>query len=193
MAAFRKKYRAKFRGNLGTCPSRNFSKISCRVSPYLCLSLCLPVCFRVPVSIYFVISVFLCLSLCISVYPNLFLFGVCASLSLSVCLCLSVSRVVSVCLCLSLFVFMCPCLSFVSISLRLFVFLCLFPCVRACLFGNVCLYLSLSLSLSLSFCLSALGSADQFTKIAHFRVAACRISPLLISIFFHSLCLSFRF
>ena len=71
-------------------------------------SLCLRVWFCVSVSNCFVIFVFVSLSLCISVYPNLFLFGVCA-VSLSVCLrfclsgCLGLSLFVSmslICLCL---------------------------------------------------------------------------------------------
>ena len=120
----------------------------------------------------------LCLALCISVYPNLFLLGVCASLSLSGCLCLSASRFVSVCF-------------YVSVSVvRLYCFasFCLFPRVCVCLFGNI----YLSLSLSLSFCLSALVSAGRFTKMA---LPRCRVPylPLSSSACFLSFCLSFRF
>ena len=101
---FPKKYRAKFRGNLGICPSRNFSKVSCRVSPYLlCLSLCLPICFCGFISIYFRLSVHPCVAQVVSS-------GVCTSLFLFVCLVVS----------------MCPCLSFVSIALCFCVSLCLF-------------------------------------------------------------------
>ena len=122
LAAFLKKYWAKFRGKFGDLSGSKCLEISCRVPPYPCLFLCLPVCFRVSVSICFVISVFLCLSLCISVYPNLFLFDVCASLSLSVCQCLSVSRVVSVCLCLCLCVRVCRSSLFLCVFLYLSVY-----------------------------------------------------------------------
>ena len=114
----------------------------------------------------------LCLSLsflCIFVYPNLFLFGVCAFLSLSVCLCLFVSRVVSVCLCLSLCIPVC----------RSSLFLCVF-CVSlsisacSCLFIWKCLFIFIFVFL---FCLFVFVFADRFVKMAYFRIATCYISP----------------
>ena len=102
--------------NFGTCSNRNFLKKSCRVSSYPCLFLCLLVCFRMSISICFINSDFLCVSLCIFVCPNLFLFGVCASLS----------QVVYLYLCL--YLPLCPCLSFVSISLSFCVSLSISMC-----------------------------------------------------------------
>ena len=141
---FPKNYRAKFRGNLGTCPS--FSKISCRVFPSLCV---------VSVCSYLSIS-YLCLALSGFLYPCVAqsVSSVCVSLSLCVCLCFSVSRVVSVCFCLFyvsvsvvrlyFFAFFCVCLCLfvyfrvsVSVYLVMFVYICfififLFVCICFC-------------------------------------------------------------
>ena len=102
----------------------------------------------------------LCLFLCIFVYPNLFLLGVCASLSLFVCFFLSISRVVSVCLYVVLCGSMCSCRLFVSM-----------------LFASFCLFLTINIYLCLSFCLFALVFAGRCKKIINFHVVACRISP----------------
>ena len=105
----------KHTGKFGTYPSRNFSKISCRIL-FFCN---------------------LCLSLSIFVHPCVSQSVCFWCLRLSVPICLFVSLCLSGCLGLSLFVFMCLCLSFVSISLCLFVSFCLFPRVRVYLFGDV--------------------------------------------------------
>ena len=98
-SGFLKRLPGQISGNFGDLSeSKKISKISCRVSPHPCFSLYLPIYFRVSVSICFVISIFLRLSLYISIYPNLFLFSICTSLSATLYLCLSLglSRYVSV-------------------------------------------------------------------------------------------------
>ena len=102
-------------------------------------------------------------------YPNLFLFSICIS--------------VSVC-------FNCVSLSFVSVYLRSsayvrvyysclfpYVFLVsvyLFPYIRICLFGNIYLFLFL---FSISY-LFTIVSIDRFIKITQFRVITYYIYPL---------------
>ena len=120
----------------------------------------------------------LCLFLFIFfVYPNLFLFGVCASLSLFVCLCFSVSRIVSIYLCL----FLC-----VRVY-RLFLFLCVFLCFFVYFRVFVSIYLgNVYLFLFLCFCLFALVFMGWFLNITYFYVVMCCIFALVpnYSVFF---------
>ena len=153
-------------GKFGTCPNRNVSKIfvlgvsmalSFSVSPNL-----LP-CVRIYL---FRNLCFLCLSLCISVCANLFLFDVYASLFLFVGLSLFLG--------LSRFLYV-----FVSVVRRVFflALLCLFPRVRVCYLGNVCLFLFLWC------CLFSCIFTGRFAKMIYCHVATCYMSPFQIPFF----------